>query len=45
MGVVLSPVVLIDVVILFMDWEYGGCGESNSIVFTGGVMVAAGLAV
>ena len=44
MGVVLSPVVFTDVVILLINWEYGGSGES-SIVLTGGVMVAASLAV
>ena len=45
MGVVLSPVVLTDVVILLINWEYGGSGESSSIVLTGGAMVAASLAV
>ena len=36
---------LTDVVILLMNWEYGGSGESSSIILTGGVIVAASLAV
>ena len=36
---------LTDVVILLMNWEYGGSGESSRIILTGGVIVAASLAV